>query len=181
MQVFYTNFSDYLALPECPLSSYRRNKLSRITNPEIFRKEVITEFFLLKCLLSVDGSIQRPLNIVTNENGKPYLSGSDLFFSISHCDDLLVIAVDSREIGIDCESNTSNHNYHKIASRYFSANESQSINDYDDFLKIWTKKEAYAKMLGKSAVEVLSQDLTNLANAYHLLKDSYHITICTSQ
>ena len=176
MQVFYTKFSDYEALPECPLSKYRKNKISNIKNPEIFKKQIITEFFLLKCLISLDPDLRRPLDISVSDNGKPYIEGFKYRFSISHSDDLLMIAIDENEIGIDCQKTVEKEKYLKICNRYFSNEEKNYITDEDSFTEIWTKKEAYAKMHGISVFDVLSENIMKY-KIEHTKFENYHVSI----
>ena len=43
-------------------------------------------------------------DIVTAENGKPYIKGNPVYFSISHCDGLAVSVLSTAPVGVDCES-----------------------------------------------------------------------------
>ena len=96
--------------------------------------------------------------IAKSENGKPYFTDAPYIdFSISHSENLVSCSICiSREqnpmIGIDCETI-----YKKdpmpIAQRFFTKNEIEMISSSEDkaktFTKLWTKKEAYLKLLGK--------------------------------
>lgn len=177
MNLFYTFYSDYLSLPECPLSVYRRTKTRQISDPELLRKNYITEFFLLKCLLSIDPELARPLNISTSENGKPFIPGWKYHFSISHSNDLLVIAIDDKEIGVDCQFVDEEKDYIKIANRFFNDIDNSTIKTADDFYELWTKKEAYAKKYDIPINQVLNLDVNN-EKYYHTVFNNYHITYC---
>ena len=86
--------------------------------------------------------------ILRTENGKPYLEGSPLFFSISHSDDKALIVFCDKPVGADLEV-IQKRKYSSILSR-FSAEEKKEISDTEDFLSHWTVREAYIKMLGST-------------------------------
>ena len=136
-----------------------------------------------------------PENIIfkTDERGKPYAHNLDIHFNISHSDDYVVCAVDSKPVGIDIEKIRPINL--KIAKRFFSEDEQKYLfrkkpeeSDYtspptDDLLKrffeIWTAKEAYLKFTG----EGISQELNalkidrNALNVHYF--DDYVVTIYT--
>lgn len=87
--------------------------------------------------------------IVKTEKGKPYFKYiPDLFFSISHKDEVTVIVLSDCEVGVDVE---------KIkkadlrVTRRFLKEEIDYITKCDSdrrFFEVWTKKEAYLKCKG---------------------------------
>jgi len=180
VKVFTEKFSSYEAPPECPLSAYRRQKLLNCANEDLRQKQIVTEFFLLKCLLSITEDIAIPLNIQTNENGKPYIPGCPWKFSISHCGDVLTVAVSDFDVGIDCEEEVSEDKVEGISKRFFSDEEQSYCTDANTFTEIWTKKEAYAKMMGLSLSDILNQSILD-KEIYHTVVDKYHIAVSTSQ
>lgn len=101
----------------------------------------------------LSGLTSSPLKILRTENGKPYLEGNPLFFSISHSRDRAVIVISDNQVGVDMEV-ISDRNYKAVLSR-FSAEERAEIADTADFLKHWTVREAYIKMLGSTLAEKL--------------------------
>ena len=78
---------------------------------------------------------------ILENNGKPYVK-SDLYFSISHSNNILVIAFDKAEIGIDIEY-LKPRNYKKILN-YMGAKCENEISQ-EEFYKIWTIYEAEYK------------------------------------
>lgn len=90
------------------------------------------------------------------DKGKPYVFGAEnIHFNISHSENVIVCAVNDRPIGIDVQKITCRE---LVAKRFFTESERQllSKNKEEEFTKIWTKKEALAKlsgegMFGKSA------------------------------
>ncbi|XP_022899266.1 uncharacterized protein LOC111412554 isoform X2 [Olea europaea var. sylvestris] len=109
----------------------------------------------------------RSLRFRKNVHGKPELEwnfsdhwlSSPLHFNISHTSSLVACGVTiNSQIGIDVEEKHRNikHNILSFARRYFSKDEVQFLADILDpeirrqeFVKLWTLKEAYVKALGR--------------------------------
>lgn len=178
VRVFTDKFSNYEAPPECPLSAYRRRKLLNCTNENLRIKQIVTEFFLLKSLLTVTEDIAIPLNIETNENGKPFIPGCPWKFSISHSDDVLVVAISDEEVGADCEEEVPEEKTGPVSKRFFSDEEQEYCSDSYKFTEVWTKKEAYAKMLGIPLADILDVSILD-KDIYHTVVGKLHIAIST--
>ena len=84
--------------------------------------------------------------VVFEDNGKPYFKNNRVHFSISHSHDLCAVAVADKPVGIDIEIVKERYNQHLI-DRSLCDNE-KAIFD-GDFTRIWSRKEAVAKMTGK--------------------------------
>ena len=87
-------------------------------------------------------------DIVCGKFGKPYLKKGDLFFSISHSGEYVVLAVDDREIGADIEQIDSRHL--SLAPHVFTADELVWYRSREEerFYVLWTLKESVIKQLG---------------------------------
>lgn len=90
------------------------------------------------------------------DHGKPFLNNTParIYFNLSHCDDLAVLAVSTQgDVGVDIE-NVNARDYLKIAKRYFHDDEFQALHDCAEaerdilFYKLWTLKEAFFKATG---------------------------------
>lgn len=87
-------------------------------------------------------------------NGKPYLKGGqDVYFNLSHSEELVICAVSSKEIGCDVEK-IFDINL-DIAKRFFSTKEYKTIVNQgteearrEMFFRIWTLKESFIKLIG---------------------------------
>ncbi len=122
---------------------------SAYPNSETAIKRVLSEYFNLK-----------NAEIAKNEHGKPYLeNGRDipLFFSLSHTENRLFIAVSDENVGIDAESWLRQIDYLPIIKR-FAPEERKEILSLADFLRHWVAKESAVKWLGGS----LAHDLHKL-------------------
>ncbi len=81
-----------------------------------------------------------------NEHGKPFLEHGD-YFSLSHSGRYSLLAVSKEAIGIDIESRDKVNS--NLAKRCFSeAEQDFAKTSTEDFLQVWTAKEAVLKLLG---------------------------------
>ena len=185
LKVFFTQYSAFIVPPACPLSAYRREKLSS-DNPELRKKQIINEFFLIKSLRSVNDELAMPLNIETNSYGKPYIPGYPYNFNLSHSDDLLICGISDLELGVDAEKKVKPERVEKVAKRFFAEEEQDYIASAEDpssaFTEIWTKKEAYVKALGTGGSTPLNSfSVVSPIEGYsfsHSTAGDYHYTIC---
>lgn len=117
------------------------------------------------------------------ENGKPYIDEKGIYVGVSHTDSLVVIAIDSKDFGIDCEIfERTPLNSKRIANKYFSKNEFDYIYHNGDtsensesisrrFLEIWVKKEAYVKYLGTGIKNMPDTDVFSLSGSFEQVEN----------
>jgi len=93
--------------------------------------------------------------------GKPRLSGGDVAFNVSHCDDRMLLAVRrGGDIGVDVERIRPIADAESIAGRYFTEEEAERIRSAAEplrshfFLRSWTRHEARGKFAGRGVVPV---------------------------
>lgn len=82
-----------------------------------------------------------------NENGKPYFENGP-YFNISHSGDYVMMAVSSKEIGLDIEENVPKDMTMLI--KLFNEAEAKMINEHADFYYLWCAKESLIKCMGSS-------------------------------
>lgn len=94
--------------------------------------------------------IQRQCNaeLQYGKNGKPYLKNDELFFNLSHSDNLSVCAISDVEIGVDCERVAPAKPH--VLERIFNELERETAKSDKAFTEIWTKKESVVKYYGGS-------------------------------
>ncbi|HYA80917.1 MAG TPA: 4'-phosphopantetheinyl transferase superfamily protein, partial [Methylocystis sp.] len=108
------------------------------------------------------------LSFVRGPFGKPSLAGAELEFSLSHCEDLVLVAV-SRcgAVGVDVERVREISDARSLAARFFTRGENTALaaapagERRELFFAIWTRKEAYVKATG----EGLSRPLDSFETA----------------
>lgn len=82
--------------------------------------------------------------------GKPYLEKSSLYFSISHCNNVIVCAISDNNIGIDIEDIKTINKF--VVKKSLTDIEKirllSSNNNEEYFFRIWTLKESLIKAIG---------------------------------
>jgi 4'-phosphopantetheinyl transferase len=109
--------------------------------------------------------LDAPASVVVlrySRRGKPYLANDcDLYFNVSHSDNIAVFAFGRVEVGIDAEQIRSRGDIDSIAPYYLSDGEVHElaalpmIERRKAYLQIWTRKEALLKGLGTGLVDGL--------------------------
>lgn len=110
------------------------------------------------------------IEIVQSNNGKPYAVNFNIEFNISHCEEIVVCAINNTPVGIDIERIRPISP--KVAKKFFTIAEQEYIlgktpcaEDYDTefndvqlkrFFECWTAKEAYLKYTGEGLTDNLS-------------------------
>ncbi len=92
------------------------------------------------------------------EYGKPYLADIEhhkIHFNLSHTDDLALLAITHDvEVGIDIECKERKTDWQNIVKRFFTPSEQKALfllpesEQRNAFFQLWTRKEAYMKVLG---------------------------------
>ena len=119
------------------------NVYSTYKNKHMAEHEIAYD--LLEKVLLENYKISQPLVFEKGEFGKPYLKDyPQIHFNLSHCNGLIVCAVDTLEVGIDCEKIDKMHL--KAVRRIFSDDEILLLENTtptyqsEVFFKIWTAK-----------------------------------------
>ena len=128
-------------------------------------------------------SSKRP-SFLYNEYGAPYLADGP-YFSISHCKQAIAVVVSDSPVGIDIEGirKMDDGLVRKTMNLEEQSQIAMSQNPEVEFIRLWTRKEAYVKMQGTgiiSDMHTILQDAT--AVEWHEIADldrGYICTICT--
>lgn len=120
-----------------------------------------------------------------NKYNKPYLIDNKYYFNISHSKNIVTIAIDTKEIGIDIEFY--NRYNPKYLNQIFSKEEisliSSSSFPQKEYSKLWCMKESLLKCLGLG----IKKDMRNILNnkdEYDFTcydYDDYCIVVCTKK
>lgn len=112
---------------------------------------------------------KQDLSLCFEENQKPYIKNSkNKFFNYSHSYNLLLIALNNTEIGVDTEKirkinlNLMNKAFLKNEIEYVISHPKEKQDEA--FLRIWTKKESYIKFLGKNIFFINKFDVFTIKN-----------------
>lgn len=93
-----------------------------------------------------------------DDNGKPYLVGCPLHFSISHSGDMVAVSVCDTEVGIDVQKTVDD--YARIAKKVCTPDEIAFIKNKYDFIKVWAHKEATVKCTGEGISAMTKYDFS---------------------
>jgi len=149
------NFSKYeKCLPS--VSPERREKASRMKG-SAKTIAVLSEYLLKRELIALLGR-DRDIEIKRTASGKPYIEGGEIFFSVSHSKNFIALAIAKTPVGVDIEA-VKPVNL-RVAERFFAPGEREAVfsaeSPNEEFLKIWTAKEAYVKLTGTGITDGFS-------------------------
>ncbi|MBO5867659.1 MAG: 4'-phosphopantetheinyl transferase superfamily protein [Oscillospiraceae bacterium] len=161
------------------LSSSRKEHLDRIRREEDKNRSLVATILVSRLLKEFgypEATLQRA------ENGQPYLSGCDLFVSISHSKSKVVCAIDTQPVGIDIEKirpidmAVCRHVCLEEESAYVWADQEPYTGTCRDtdilrrFFEVWAAKEAWFKKCGTGITDLKSVNVLPLQYQTHLLE-----------
>lgn len=171
-----------LVLPE------RREKIIRLKAKEEQLRSLAANRLLRIALEEAGIDYERQV-FTYNEHGKPCLLHQSMHFNISHAGNYAVCGISDQPIGVDVEVITKldgkPDQVRRIADRILTEPEQNFWNDEQgasgaELLKVWTKKESYAKMKGIGlSIGLETIDTIEGADFCSLLLDETHyVTVC---
>lgn len=119
--------------------------------------------------------------LIIDFSSKPRAINDLRFFNISHTKKYICIAISSSEVGVDIE-NSSRQIRKSLFKKVLTDEEIAIINNDEDFLKCWVKKEAYLKMIGKGIFCHLNEiNSLKIENIIEKNENDYYLAVCTSE
>ena len=173
--------ADYLML----LPPERRERALRYKT-ELTRKNCIGAYVLLMNVLNDMGFDSFELEY--SANGKPYIKGNPVYFSLSHSDSGYVCAVDKNEIGVDVQTVAPPRQ--SLENRVCSPKELAALERFGDralgFTRLWTFKESIIKKNAGTLSQYAEYEFDEIKNDFyrfgcHFLSfdsDIGSITVC---
>ena len=171
------------------MSAERRDRLDKLRFDEDKKRSLGGYMLAVRTLSEISGLAESDIVISEDGNGKPFCEHSDLHFSISHSGDFAVCAVGDRPVGVDIEKirKVNMQSARRFASEkeliYIFGHlpekadfESNFPDTLERFFEVWTKKEAYGKMIGTG----ICYDMKNadISDAVCFSEDGYIIAVC---
>lgn len=148
LKIYYSDISSLKTEGDYPLSAYRRERLSGITD-ELSRTQAVGAELLL-VYAAVKLGYTAPLDIAAGKDGKPYVADGSFCFNLSHSGSYAACAVSDRPVGIDIQTVVSCSN--GVARRCFSEAELHELESAPDkdaaFTRLWARMESRAKLSG---------------------------------
>ena len=161
----------------------RKKKADKIKNTTKRKLSILAED-LVKNAISENFTIEKSdVSLRVGKNGKPYAENIDAEFSISHSGNVVVCAVSDKPVGIDIEKIRDVNE--SVARRLFTEDERDYVFRDGDFSKerffeIWTRKEAYVKMMGEGLSYFLKFSSVGDENIKTYIKNKYVVSVATS-
>ena len=151
------------------LSAKARHKAGHGTNRAEVNRSLWAEVFARVCIAKKLNIPNQQINITRTNYGKPVLRGTELHFNLSHAGIWIVMATDSRPVGVDVEQvrPLDPDAYQGLLSK----TERQLLNKMStesliqSFYALWTAKESYLKAVGTGFLK-LQNDLTIETDGY---------------
>ena len=169
----------------------KKNRINNFRNELKTRQSVIGELLLSNLLDKYYNLDYNDLEFKFNKDNKPFIVNNNIFYNISHSSNYVITVVSDKEIGIDIEK-IRETNIKSI--NYFASNKekeyifSEDNNLFKRLFEIYTLKEAYIKMVGKSVFDIKNVEFTISNNhiycsdinvkCYSFIYDNYVISIC---
>ena len=157
MDIFYLNKSEFLkSIDRASLEYYSDGR--EYSSEEKYLEHLLG-LFLVKFIAKYVYQIK---NIeIERVDKKPFLKSGELFFSISHSKDVVAVAFDNGNVGLDIEFIQDRSNFEAIMERFGKKVDNPTL---EDFYKFWTLYEAEYKL----ASEVKSVFSSKIDNDYML-------------
>jgi len=177
------------------LDSDRKEKVHNIKNHAERSRSIYAGLLLRHAYFMAGHADFESVKMKKGEHGKPYIEGCfDFCYSLSHSGEWVLCAADEREVGADIQQFRPYRE--AIAKRFFHEKEWERLVKKEDeqerkteFYRIWTAKEAYAKLTGRgigagmgltqeSYRQVSSEDGTAFLKIYQTIPE-YPVAVCS--
>ena len=118
---------------------------------------------LTDLLASTPYTLHSTPSFLYNEHGAPYLPGGP-YFSLSHSKRGIAVAISDEPIGIDIEAirPLSEGLVQRAMNPQEQAQIAAAANPEQEFIRLWTRKEAYVKMQGTGIISDMHKILCDM-------------------
>ena len=144
MQIYFTKTTDFDDLLGIDLlTEERRSQVDRY-KWHTDKVKCLVSGLLLRYVLG-----DKAKSVKYLERGKPYLPDENIYFNLAHSGEMVIIAVDEKELGVDIEKIRPVSK--RVATRCYTKEEQDWLFDKSDireFYKLWTAKESVLKAIG---------------------------------
>lgn len=171
----------------------KRRQIDKIKRISDKKRSLLGEYCLIQLLKDEYNLDYEDVSILKNGNGKPYINDKNIYFSISHSNDYVVVAVSNNEIGVDIERIKATDL--KTIKQFANDDEREFIlsskeETHKRLFEIYTLKEAYIKMKGTNMTdfkkinfriegnEIICSDSSVKVLLFDTLIERYIISIC---
>ena len=162
------------------LSPSRKVHIDRFHRQEDKNRSLVGERLVQQLLQTYYGITGATLH--RGETGQPYLTGCDLYVSISHCEEMIACAVSEVPVGIDIERLRPIDR--KLCAKVCVAEEQHYVLRDEEaeglcedpqilqrFFEVWTGKEAWFKKCGTGITDLKSVNILPMPRQFHVIDD----------
>lgn len=153
------------------LSIAEKNRAGKFISDIDRNTYIVCHSFLRIILSSKIGRNPSEIEILADENNKPFLRGNPLYFNISHDRNVFAIVVSEfTPVGVDIEKIKQDLDYSSLLNSVFTKREICYVRDNPvfstkNFFLLWTRKEALLKAIGTGIIDDLDRiDVSDMAN-----------------
>ena len=154
------------------LSGEERSKANRLKNDAVRNRFILTSGKLRHKLAEFTGEQPQDIKLARQAHGKPFMAEhGEIVFNLSHTADKMIIAVGYKcQLGVDIEVWKSRTDFSGLARKCMDP---QEIKDWQalpegaklpEFYRIWTRKEAFVKAVGRGIALGLRQCVVSREN-----------------
>ena len=171
-KVFYSKVKDInLEKTLLSLPKIRVEKIEKLQDKNAKKLSAAVYLLLVKSLRKLGVKTSR-YEFKYNENGKPFLEGCPLQFSLSHSGDFVAVAISDNSVGVDIQEikdidlDARKLIFNEEDEKFFQESEDK----LDAFYSLWTIKEAVYKFDGTPFKETTIKDAASITveNNYKL-------------
>jgi 4'-phosphopantetheinyl transferase len=147
------------------LSGAERARAARAASPEARRRAVVARGLLRAVLGQATGRAPTAVDLRREPGGRPVLAGGELWFSVAHCGERILIALAAdRPVGVDIERHRAVTGAADVARRVLGPAEAAALAALPEparsaaLVAAWTRLEARFKA-GPSALPAVELDV----------------------
>lgn len=127
-------------------------------------------FYYRDIMASSDNILPEKLDIIREDRKKPRFQSDNVFFNLSHKDDIIMLGISHSEIGVDIE-HIKDIEYSKI--KFIDAE------NLEDFFYKWTQRESYLKYTGKGLSDLRCVIPSDMHFEHFPVFSDYIACVCT--
>lgn len=162
----------------------RKAKADRLRKRPAKRLSVVAGELVRNAISKEFNIDAKDIRFRTSKSGKPYVENVKVEFSISHSGTVAVCAISDKPVGIDIEL-IRNANVN-AARRLFTPDEQIYVFEKwtqvrERFFEVWTRKEAYVKMLGKGVSYFPQFSVMGNKNIKTHIRERYIVSIAVKE
>lgn len=160
----------------------RKEKADKLKKDEK-KKLSIAAGDLVRSVISKKFNIdKKDVRFRVEKGGKPHIEGIDVNFSISHSGTIALCAIADSPVGIDIEKIRDMDL--SVAKKHFAPDEQDYVFEKmslsrQRFFEVWTRKEAYVKMLGRGISYFPEFSTMGDKRIITHIRSRYIVSVCT--